>query len=172
MCSSDLARPDQAVVKHLDLNLTVDFEKKILSGYATLDVDVKNDTSDLILDTHGLNIEKVTYADGSEAKFSLGEEVKYLGRALHIQHPKSKVQIFYSTAPDAGALQWLSPSQTAGKKFPFLFTQSQAILARTWVPIQDSPGIRFTYSATIKVPKELMAVMSAVNPQQKSPDGV
>ena len=168
------AKPNEAVVKHLALDLTVDFEKKTLSGSATLDVELKNNATQIILDTRDLKIDKVLLDDGTEAKFVLGDEVKFLGKSLAIstkQNTKS-VTVFYSTSPIAGALQWLTPAQTAGKKFPFLFTQSQAILARTWVPIQDSPGIRFTYSATIKVPKELMALMSAENPQQKNPNGI
>ena len=83
-----------------------------------------------------------------------------------------KVNVYYQTSPKAEALQWLNPQQTAGKKQPFLFTQSQAILARSWVPCQDSPGIRFTYSAKVTVPKDLMAVMSAENPVQKNDEGV
>ena len=72
----------------------------------------------------------------------------------------------------ARALQWLSPEQTADKTKPFLFTQGQAILTRTWIPVQDSPGIRFTYNAKVKVPNDLMALMSAENPQARSSDGV
>ncbi len=168
------SQPNVAVVKHLDLNLIVDFEKKILSGSATLDIELKNNATQIILDTRDLNIEKVVLDDGSEAKFELGDEVKYLGRPLtiNLKQEASKLTVFYSSSPDADALQWLSPAQTAGKKYPFLFTQSQAILARTWVPIQDSPGIRFTYSATVKVPKELMALMSAENPQEKNAEGI
>ncbi len=168
------AKPNDAIVKHLDLNLNVDFEKKILSGSATVDIELKNNSTQIILDTRDLKIDKVVLDDGSEAKFELGSETKYLGQALTVNcKPQTrKLTVYYSTSPEAGALQWLTPSQTAGKKFPFLFTQSQAILARTWVPMQDSPGIRFTYSATVKVPKELMAVMSAENPQQKNTDGV
>jgi len=173
------SKPEDAVVKHLALDLNVDFEKKILSGSATLTVELKNNSSKVILDTRDLNIEKVTLTDGGEAKFALGETVKYLGQSLTIALPTSNFElqtlnftIFYSTKPDAAALQWLEPSQTAGKKLPFLFTQSQAILARTWVPIQDSPGIRFTYSATVKVPKGMLTVMSAENPTTVSADGV
>ena len=168
------SRPDEAVVKHLALDLTVDFEKKMLSGAAVLDVGQKNNSTQLILDTRDLNIHKVSLPDGSELKFSLGDAVKYLGQSLTIdlKPQTSKIVIHYSTHPDAAALQWLEPSQTAGKKLPFLFTQSQAILARTWVPIQDSPGIRFTYSATVKVPKGMLAVMSAENPTAISGDGV
>ena len=80
--------------------------------------------------------------------------------------------IDYETGANARALQWLSPEQTADKSKPFLFTQGQAILTRTWIPVQDSPGIRFTYDAKVTVPTDLMAVMSAENAQQRSADGV
>ena len=88
-------------------------------------------------------------ADYSPAPFTLGDEVKYLGRSLTVQiRPDTKaVRVDYATSPDAAALQWLDPEQTAGRKQPFLFTQSQAILARTWVPCQDTPGVRMTYDA-------------------------
>ena len=82
-----------------------------------------------------------------------------------------RIAIRYRTSPEAGALQWLTPEQ-AGSPSPFLYTQSQAILARTWAPCQDSPAVRMTYEATIRVPQGLMAVMSAENPTKKSPDGV
>jgi aminopeptidase N len=91
---------------------------------------------------------------------------------IDIEPATASLTIYYSTSPDAAAVQWLEPGQTAGKKYPFLFTQSQAILARTWVPCQDSPGIRFTYDATVKVPHDLVALMSAENPQKKNAEGV
>ena len=69
-------------------------------------------------------------------------------------------------------MQWLTPQQTAGKAQPFLFTQGQAILSRTWFPCQDSPGIRFTYNAKVTVPKNLLAVMSAENPVAKNDSGL
>jgi aminopeptidase N len=97
-----------------------------------------------------------------------------LGKALEIDiFPSTdSVTIYYQTSADAEALQWLSAQQTTGKKYPFLFTQSQAILARTWVPCQDSPGIRFSYTATVKVPENLLAVMSANNPTEKNNKGI
>jgi leukotriene-A4 hydrolase len=69
--------------------------------------------------------------------------------------------IKYESAPDAGALQWLAPAQTAGKRKPYLFSQGQAIENRSWIPTQDSPGIRQSWEATIHVPAGLTAVMSA-----------
>ncbi|MBP6649968.1 MAG: M1 family metallopeptidase [Bacteroidia bacterium] len=169
------ARPEEAVIKHLELDLTVNFEKKILTGTARIQFERKGDASQIILDTRDLTIQKVLMNDAEKPlAFQLGDTVPFLGRALVVNlTPETKsITIYYTTSPDAAALQWLNPEQTAGKKSPFLFTQSQAILARTWAPVQDSPGIRFTYSATVHVPKGLMAVMSAENPQQKSIDGV
>ncbi len=162
------ARPDEAVVRHLALDLDVDFDAKRLSGTATLEIETSGDARELVLDTQGLTIERVS------AAYTLGDEQKYLGRPLTIAiEPGTKsVIIRYSSSPDAAAVQWLEPAQTAGGKHPFLFTQSQAILARTWVPCQDSPGVRMTYDATIRVPRGLMAVMSAENPTEANEDGV
>ncbi len=157
------AQPDAVVMKHLHLDLAADFSKKILSGKAVLDIENKTAATQLILDTRDLNISKIYLDDNTVTTFTLGEKVKYLGQPLTIavQPSTKKVTIEYHTSPDAAALQWLEPSQTAGGIKPFLFTQSQAILARTWIPLQDSPGIKFTYDAVIHCPADLMAVMSA-----------
>ena len=167
------ARPDQVAIKHLHLDLKVDFEKKQLIGSAKLNLDRKNGAGELRLDTSGLAISKIQ-AGETELKWELGEHVSPLGQALTIQLPDAgdQVTIHYSSSPGAEAVQWLSPEQTTDKKHPFLFTQSQAILARTWVPCQDTPAVRMTYSAKISVPKELVAVMSASNPQERNDSGV
>lgn len=167
------ARPDEAAIKHLDLDLTVDFEAKILSGQATLTLDRKPAAKAVVLDTRGLKIGKVSSADGQKLEWKLGEDKGAMGQSLTIELPAgvNKVAIEYATSPSAEALQWLSPEQTTDKKHPFLFTQSQAILARTWVPCQDTPAVRMTYSAKMKVPPALMAVMSASNPQVKNEEG-
>src|SRR5204863_6574422 len=103
-----------------------------------------------------------------------GADDPILGQALEVTLAANttEVVIDYASSPDAKALQWLEPAMTAGKVHPFLLSQSESILARTWVPLQDSPSVRFTYDATLQVPKELLAVMSAENPQKKSTDGV
>ncbi|WP_338767318.1 M1 family metallopeptidase [Bernardetia sp. ABR2-2B] len=167
------AIPEEAKTTHLDLKLNVDFSTKMLSGIATYDIEVQNNIDKIYLDTRSLTIENVE-VDGQKANFELAVEDENLGQKLTIPvtDQSKKVTITYKTSSDAEALQWLSPSQTAGKQSPFLFTQSQAILARTWVPTQDSPGIRFTYTAEVTVPKELMAVMSAENPQRKNDSGI
>lgn len=170
------ANSGDVTVTHIDLDLSVNFDEKTLSGKATVTIDNKKRTKKLILDTRGLSVDKVGLdKNESPAAFTLGEEVKFLGRPLTIAiTPKTKsVTIHYKTSPDAGALQWLEPSQTSGKEKPFLFTQSQAILARTWVPCMDGPGVRFTYSATIRTRPDLLAVMSAAgNTGTRSADGI
>lgn len=167
------ARPDQVAVKHLHLDLKVDFDQKKLIGSAKLDLDRKDGAAKLHLDTSGLAITKIE-SGGSELKWELGEHLSPLGSALTISLPETgdAVTIHYATGAGAEAVQWLSPEQTTDKKHPFLFTQSQAILARTWVPCQDTPAVRMTYTAKISVPRELMAVMSASNPQAKNDSGV
>ncbi len=166
------SRPDEASVKHLALDLRVDFEKQQLSGTATLEID-NHSARELVLDTNGLAIDRVA-RDGRPAAFSLGDAVKFLGRPLTVSiEPDTKsLAIDYASSPGAAAVQWVAPEQTAGGKHPFLFTQSQAVLARTWVPCQDSPGVRITYEAVVRVPRGLLAVMSAENPTATDADGL
>ena len=149
---------------HVDLDIDVDFEARQLQGTCTLDVE--GESGDVVLDTRDLTIDMVEVsADGEsyrEVPFELGTEDASLGTPLRIERgDASKVRIEYSTAPDASGLQWLEPRQTAGREQPFLYSQSQAIHARSWIPLQDTPGTRVTYSARVRVPPQLVAVMSA-----------
>ncbi len=159
------SNPDKAITTHLELNLEADFNERILKGYAEFDF-VANNASEIILDVRNLNISNVSTSSENNVAFSLGESVPFLGQALHIpiSSTDNKIRIDYSTTNESSAVQWLNPEQTTDKKSPFLFTQGQAILSRTWIPCQDSPGIRITYNARIKTPKGMMAVMSASNP--------
>ena len=168
------ARPEEAVVKHLDLDLTVDFTTRQLRGVATILFQKSENGNRLFLDTKGLQIHEVLFENGQQAQFIIHKADSLLGAALEIELAGKigRVIISYSTGHDAEALQWLGAGQTADKTDPFLFTQSQAILARSWLPLQDSPGIRFTYTARVEVPKGMMALMSAENPQEVVHDGI
>ena len=170
------SKPELAVVKHLDLDIQVDFDTQTISGKASWQIDNVSKGNEIIFDENALNITKVTLGDEEkETKFELGAAVELHGKPLHItiEPNTTKVNIYYSTTKEAIALQWLNPQQTADKKKPFLFSQGESIWSRTWIPCQDSPGIRFTYNAKVTVPKDLMAVMSAsVNPQKKNDSGV
>ena len=165
------ATPEEARVTHVALDLRADFAAKVLSGTATLTIARAAGARQVVLDTRSLTIERVTAADGSPLMFALGREDPNLGQALTVTLPAAgdDIVVTYRTRPEAEALQWLSPSQTAGQKLPYLYSQGQAILTRTWIPTQDSPGIRQTYAARITVPRELRAVMSA---EQLTPEGV
>jgi aminopeptidase N len=153
------------------LDLVADFAAKTLSGRATLTLERSGGANQIVLDTRDLVIQSVTARDGAPLKFTLGDKDAILGQPLTVDLPADakEIVIAYRTTPNAAALQWLGPSQTAGQKHPYLYSQGQAILTRTWIPTQDSPGIRQTYSARITVPRELRAVMSA---EQLTPDGV
>ena len=172
------ADPETAGVNHLDLDIALDFDNKKIVGEATISFSHLPDAKTLRLDTKELTILEVKRSDPNtereDAPWHLEEEDHILGKALVIELGKwtNMVHVRYETSPGAEALQWLDPNLTAGKKMPFLLTQSQAINARTWVPIQDGPGIRFTYNATVKAPKGMMVLMSAENPTSVSEDGV
>ena len=164
------AEPSKVTMTALDLDLDVDFDSKELKGSADLSLawhDPKART--LVLDTRDLDIESVKTVDAqgkeSDASFSLDKRDPIFGSALRItlKEQVPNVRIRYRTSPKASGLQWMSPEQTASKKQPFMFSQSQAIHARSWIPLQDTPSVRFTYTAHIKAPKSLRVLMSANN---------
>jgi leukotriene-A4 hydrolase len=169
------ARPEIARVHHVDLNLTADFDRRMLAGTASLDITAEPGAGEIILDIRDLDIHGVRSDDGP-LDYTIGDESPFMGKPLTIAIPftEGRIHIDYSTRPEAAALQWLTPQQTAGGQLPYLFSQGQAILTRTWIPTQDSPGIRQTYSARITVPEDMKAVMSAemLTPGgERTPDG-
>ena len=150
------------------LELSVNFQERKLKGSVTHEFDKNRKINLLKLDTKYLKIDSIQDSNGNTLEYSLGEFDELLGSPLTINlNPKSNfVVIFYETTKKSEALDWLVPNQTAGKMYPFMYTQGQSIFTRSWIPIQDTPGIRITYSAKIKTPKNMMAVMSAANPQE------
>ena len=167
------ANPNEIRVTHLSLDLTANFESKQLVGEVTLDVErTKPENNTLVLDTRALEIQRVS-VEGESVPFEMGETDPDLGTPLTITLPSAanSVTVAYSTSPEASGVQWLTPAQTAGKKHPFLFTQAQAVHARSFIPLQDSPQVRVTYDATIKTPEALLAVMSASNDPATERDG-
>jgi leukotriene-A4 hydrolase len=163
--------PQQVRVTHLDLALKVDFEAKQLLGTAVVKYQRApgNGDTPLVLDTRDLTIESVEeiphdpHMGPEKVDFKLGKPDPILGTSLTIplKWISSDIRIRYKTSPKASALQWLDAPRTAGRKHPFLFSQSQAIHARSWIPCQDSPGARVTYAARIQVPEGLAVVMAA-----------
>jgi aminopeptidase N len=171
------SQPQNAQTKHLDLQLNIDFDNKKLLGFARWEIE-NNNANEIIFDARDLQISKVTTGEvghEKETKFTLTNPIENVGSALKVKiKPTDKVvTIYYSTTPGKDvALDWIDANLTADKKLPFVFTQGQAILTRSWLPCQDSPGIRITYNAEITVPKGFLAVMSAENPQTKNETGI
>ncbi|HEX5132382.1 MAG TPA: M1 family metallopeptidase [Candidatus Krumholzibacteria bacterium] len=167
------AQIDDIGITHIDLNLTVDFDRQVISGQAIYDLDHKTGATVVYLDTWALHIKNVTLEGGKKTRWMLGDSLALVGRPLMVAvgPTDSRIIVDYETTADARGLQWLSPAQTAGKEKPYMYTQSQSIHARSWVPCQDLPAQRFTYSARVKVPAGLLALMSATNPHEKRDDG-
>jgi len=165
------AKPLEARVTHVDLDLNVDFAAKRLGGTATLDIDRKPDAKEIILDNRGLEISGIVDGAGKPLDYKVGAADPNLGAPLSIalRSDTKKIAITYKSAPDAGSLQWLTPEQTAGKKLPFLFSQGESIENRSWIPTQDSPGIRQSWNARIVVPADFTVVMSAPSVDDKGP---
>ena len=162
------SEPAKVQVKHLDLELDVLFDQRMLKGTATLILQ-KRYTGELVLDTRDLFIERVECSSDldqfHETPFELGGSDPLMGAPLniHLLVDALCVRIRYSTSEYASALQWLDAPQTASKNFPFLFTQSQATHARSWIPLQDTPQVRMTFCARVRKPGNLKALMSAAN---------
>ncbi|QQN73040.1 M1 family metallopeptidase [Croceicoccus sp. YJ47] len=163
------AEPAEARVSHVSLDLVTDFDNRRIYGTATLDITAGDDADTLVLDDAGLQIGTVTDGEGNPLSYELGAAKNVdamgeaLGRPLTIAIGDARqVRIDYVSAPDASALQWLPPEATAGGEKPFLFSQGQPISNRSWIPTQDSPGIRQSWDARITVPEGLVPVMSGV----------
>lgn len=185
------ANTEQFRTRHLELDLDVDFERQVLEGTAVLHLQRTDPAArTVILDSRGLQVgrARLARAGGSLAKpgrevaaepdIRLGAADPVRGQALEIRLPdrfdpqaEFLLEIEYRTGPDASAIMWLPPELTAGGEHPFMFTQSQSIHARSWVPLQDSPMVRFTYEATIRTPDGLRALMSADNDPATPPGG-
>jgi leukotriene-A4 hydrolase len=167
--SYSYARPTEARVTHVALDLKADFAAKRIGGTAMLDVEAKPDAKEIVLDSKGLEVSAIAGAEGKPLPWAIGKNDPERGAPLIVQlNGARKIRISYMSAPNAEALQWLTPQQTAGKKQPFLFSQGEAILNRSWIPTQDSPGIRQTWEARIVVPEPLKAVMSG---ERLTPEG-
>lgn len=153
---------DQPRTKHIELKWFVDLDARRLRGQAVLHFGGPVSGS-LDLDSDRLAIESITTGEGLPVPFELGEEDPVLGRRVRLDVPpgSQKLVVAYETSPEATALQWLEPGQTAGKSHPFLFSQCQPTHARSLAPLQDSPRARVTYHAEVTVPAGLTAVMSA-----------
>jgi leukotriene-A4 hydrolase len=167
------AEPNRVHARHVSLDLDLDFARRQVRGTALISFDRLDPAAPLVLDGQGLVIEAVTGADGKARTWQVGPEDPNLGAAITVPLAPGdrQIKLAYHTTDRAAALQWLEPEQTRDRRQPFLFTQGESILTRSWIPLQDSPGVRVTYDAAIRAPADLTVVMSAEQ-QGRGPDGV
>ena len=177
------ARPHEFVTDHLVLDLDVDFDTRQLRGTATLHMRNLHPHARVIaLDSRDLDVRGAKVGlpgeDKVEAAFRITDTHPQLGQRLNVELPTGfdpqggfELEIDYATSPGASAMQWLPPELTSGGQQPMVFSQSQAIHARSWVPLQDTPAMRMTYEATIRTPSALLALMSADNDPATERDG-
>ncbi len=171
------SNPEQVKVTDIAFNLHLNFKEKRIDGRVLLTLNRINPTAPIILDTMDLTIHSIKLLDKdgrqTPAKFELSKPNEVLGSSLTIplNDKAQKIEIFYQSSSTAAGVQWLSAESTSSHK-PFMFTQSEPIGARSWFPCQDTPQVRTTYTATVKAPIGLLAVMSATNPTKKSPTGI
>jgi leukotriene-A4 hydrolase len=172
------AQPGKVAITDLALELALDFDTKTLAGTATYALEWKDKAATaLLLDSRDLTIDKVEGGDGkggwAPLTFKLAAADPILGSKLSIDTPQrnAQVRVTYKTSPQASGLQWLEPSMTEGKQLPFMFSQSQQIHARSWVPLQDTPSVRYTYTAHVTSRPDVMVLMSADNDPNAIRDG-
>lgn len=158
----------------MNMDLTVDFTQRRLSGSVALDIENLTGSSQLVLDTHDLAISSITYEDGSPAPFTVGAGDLILKQPLTItlRADTRRLVIQYATTKNEFGLYWIAAALTTDRRTPILYTQNQSSFARSWIPSQDTPSARLTYEATIRVPAGMIALMSAENPTTRTTDNV
>ena len=166
--------------KHIVIDWTVDFETKRLKGSVEHTIEVlKEGTATVDFDSSKLVVEKVT-VDGADTTFTVAEPHACLGQKISVAIPENKrsigtkLQVFflYACDPEASAIQWLDKDATKGGTHPYVFTQCQAIHARSLLPCQDAPGTKTTYSATVLAPTWCTVLMSALSVESDTASGV
>ncbi|XP_017001715.2 leukotriene A-4 hydrolase isoform X1 [Drosophila takahashii] len=169
---SSYSQPDLITTEHSVLNWKVDFEATKLQGSVLHRFKVLTANLDkILLDVRDINVTNATLlAGGSELpiNYFISDAIDDIGQKLTLELPSGtakgslNVRIDYETSSSASGLQWLNPTQTLGKEHPYMFSQCQAIHARSVIPCQDTPAVKFTYDATVEHPSELTALMSAL----------
>ena len=164
---SSFANDSQIKAKSIHLDLKVDFNTRIISGFASIKFVTLISGNSIILDSSFLDIKSVSLNDGTILNFTVHDRQGFLGSPFEISHSFAanssfEIKIVYATTSGCTAIQWLDPISTAGKKHPYLFSQCQAIHARSLLPCQDSPNIKIKYTASVTVDSKYRALMSAI----------
>ncbi|KAM7197350.1 leukotriene A-4 hydrolase [Naviculisporaceae sp. PSN 640] len=160
-----LSNYDAWRTKHTTANLTIDFPKQRLRGSVILELESQTDktSKEIVLDSSYVAVESIKVNSGP-SKWEIKDRHPVYGSPVHIAVPDGaakgevvKLEIALATTGDCTALQWLTPEQTSSKKAPFMFSQCQAIHARSLFPCQDTPDVKSTYDFNITSPYPVVA---------------
>ena len=175
-----LSNYNNFVTTHTTVNFNIDFEKKVVGGKVALTLKSITDAAakEILLDTSFLNVKDVAL-DGKFPKWDLLPRFKPYGSVLRIklldgvQNGQSvHVEMTTETTQDCTAIQWLTPAQTRSEH-PYMFTQCQAIHARSIFPCQDTPDVKGTVEFNIESPFPVIAsgIATCVKNLDKNLDG-
>jgi leukotriene-A4 hydrolase len=151
--------------KHTTANLTVDFAAKCLRGSVVLELESQTDkaSKEIVLDSSYLSVSSIKL-NSTPSQWEIKDRVDASGAPVHVAVPDGaskgevvKLEIDLATTDKCTALQWLTPAQTSNKKAPFMFSQCQAIHARSLFPCQDTPDVKSTYTFNIISPHPVVA---------------
>lgn len=169
------ANPQSVVTTHIHLDWDINFSETKLEGNVELSLQAQEDIDQITLDTRDLLISNINGSDGKSLEYKLKEKSVAFGSPLQINLERTlnkgeefKINIAYSTSSNASALQWLSANQTAGKKYPYMFSQCQAIHCRSLMPCQDTPSVKAPYTAKVTVEDPIVVLMSALSTDVQS----
>ena len=154
----------------IELSLNVDFKNKIIDGIVKTYFTALKDGEVIILDTRSLKINSIIDCDtGDELEYIIDTqyELDGIGVPLKIYKNYNKddqiaILIKYSTTKEGMSIDWLEPEQTAGKEYPFMYSQGESILNRELFPTQDTPAVKTPVNVGITVEKPLFALDSGI----------
>jgi len=166
--------------KHTTANLKVEFEQKRLRGSVILELESQTDkaSKEIILDSSYLDVASIKL-NSAPSSWEMRDRIGANGSPVHVAVPDGaakgevvKLEIDLATTGDCTALQWLTPAQTSNKVAPFMFSQCQAIHARSLFPCQDTPDVKSTYTFNITSPHVVVASGVSKGTEGSGPDTV
>ena len=152
--------------KHTIADLAIDFKKQRLAGTVTLKLEsiTEKESEEIILDTSFLDVSSVKVNGKAAESWKVEDRSEPYGSPLSVSVPGgaakgtiTAVEIALSTTDKCTALQWFTPAQTSNKKYPYMFSQCQAIHNRSIFPCQDTPDVKSTYDFRIRSPLPVIA---------------
>jgi leukotriene-A4 hydrolase len=161
-----LSNYDAWRTRHTTATFTVDFAQKCLRGSVVLELVSQTDASsrEIVLDTSHVAVSAVRLDASPSTKWEVGPPAEPNGSPLRITVPAGaargdsvKLEIDLATTAECTALQWLTPAQTSNGRAPFMFSQAQAVHARSLFPCQDTPDVKSTYDFNITSPYVVVA---------------